>query len=85
MEPLLFRQDNTQRRIRFDTYKKLIQLYTMKKAGNRKTTTVHINIPEDLYLKLERRSAQIGKAVDEIVHLALRRDLRDALNQSGEF
>jgi predicted DNA-binding protein len=56
----------------------------MKNEAKR-TMTVSVDIPEELYSKLERRSIQIGKAVDEIVHSALHRDLRDALKQSGEF
>jgi len=47
--------------------------------------TVHVDIPEDLYFQLERKSAQLDEAVDEIVHSALRRDLSVAFEQSGEF
>ncbi len=46
--------------------------------------TVNVDIPEDLYFQLEKKSVQRDKAVDELVYSALRRDLRNSRKQLGE-
>lgn len=47
----------------------------MKNGNSQERLTVHINVPEELYLKLAGKSVRTGCPVEALVLSALRRDL----------